>query len=114
MNKKSYPQEYVNYLDKSLKAWKSIATKWPRPLAGWIKPIRSALCMTKKQFSERMGVHLSRVSKIEKAEIDDSITVKSMRRAAEALNCEFVYAIVPRSTLTLKELIKIQEKRNGK
>jgi predicted DNA-binding mobile mystery protein A len=35
----------------------------------------------------------------ESAELDESITMKHLRRAAEGMGCELVYAIVPRTSL---------------
>jgi predicted DNA-binding mobile mystery protein A len=46
-----------------------------------------------------MGVAPSRVSTIEKAEITGATTIKTMREIAEAMNCTFVYAIVPTNSL---------------
>jgi predicted DNA-binding mobile mystery protein A len=69
------------------------------PPSGWIKAIREALGMTTRQLAARMGVARSRVTAIEKAEVTGSTTIKTLREAAEAMNCTFVYAIVPTTTL---------------
>ena len=69
------------------------------PPSGWIKAIREALGMTTRQLAARMGAARSRVTAIEKAEVNGSTTIKTLREAAEAMNCTFVYAIVPTSTL---------------
>jgi predicted DNA-binding mobile mystery protein A len=76
------------------------------PPSGWIKAIRQALGMTVAQFARRMGVVQSRASTIEKAEMAGAITIKTMREAAEAMGCTFVYAVVP--TATLDELVRQQ------
>jgi len=69
------------------------------PSRGWTKAIREALGMTTRQLAERMGVAPSRVSTIEKAETTGAITVRTLRAAAAALDCELVYAFVPRKPL---------------
>jgi predicted DNA-binding mobile mystery protein A len=69
------------------------------PSRGWTKAIREALGMTSRQLAERMGVAPSRVAAIEKAETTGAITMRTLREAAEALDCEFVYAFVPRKPL---------------
>lgn len=69
------------------------------PPNGWIKAIREALGMTTRQLAARMGAAPSRVTTIEKAEVTGSTTIKTLREAAEAMNCTLVYAIVPTSTL---------------
>lgn len=70
-----------------------------RPGYGWIRPIREALGMTTGQFAKRLGVSQPRVAALEKAEADGVVTLKSLRQAAEALDCNFVYALVPKKPL---------------
>jgi predicted DNA-binding mobile mystery protein A len=69
------------------------------PPSGWIKAIREALGMTAEQLARRMGVVQSRVSTLEKAERSGAPSIKSLRQAAEAMNCTLVYAFVPTTTL---------------
>lgn len=66
-----------------------------RPARGWIKAIREAIGMTTAQLGKRLGVSQPRVFAIEKAEASGSITLESLDRAARALDCRLVYAIVP-------------------
>ena len=70
-----------------------------RPGRGWIRAIREAIGMTTGQFARRLGVSQPRVAALEKAEADGVVTLKSLRQAAEALDCDFVYALVPRKPL---------------
>jgi predicted DNA-binding mobile mystery protein A len=69
------------------------------PPSGWIKAIRQALGMTAAQLARRMGVVQSRVSALEKAEMHGTPSLKTLRQAAEAMDCVLVYAIVPRTSL---------------
>ncbi len=69
------------------------------PAAGWIKAIRQAVGMTTAQLGRRMGVSQPRIVEIEQAEADRSLTLKSLERAAEALGCRLVYALVPTEPL---------------
>lgn len=69
------------------------------PPSGWVKAIREALGLTTRQLATRMGVAPSRVSTIEKAETTGATTIKTMREIAEAMNCTFVYALVPMNSL---------------
>jgi transcriptional regulator with XRE-family HTH domain len=50
-----------------------------------------------KQLAARMGVSPARVSVMERDEQRGAVTLKMMQKAAEALGCEFVYALVPKS-----------------
>jgi predicted DNA-binding mobile mystery protein A len=85
-------------LDKRLSLL-SDADSLTRPPYGWIKAIREALGMTTAQLGKRLGVSQPRVVKIEKAEKDGAITLDSLERAAQALDCRLVYALVPRKPL---------------
>jgi len=70
-----------------------------RPPRGWIKAIREALGMTTAQLGKRLGVSQPRVIGIEKAEVSGSIKLESLERAARALDCRLVYALVPKKPL---------------
>lgn len=65
------------------------------PPKGWIKAIRESLGMTARQLAARMGVAPSRIPPIEKAEITGATTLRTLRQAAAAMNCAFVYAFMP-------------------
>jgi predicted DNA-binding mobile mystery protein A len=85
-------------LDKRLNLLKDSYTI-TRPPRGWIKAIREALGMTTAQLARRIGVSQPRVIAIEKAEKNASITLNSLERAARALDCQVVYALIPRKPL---------------
>ena len=70
-----------------------------RPSRGWVKAIREALGMTTAQLAKRLGVSQPRVVGIEQAEAKGAITLDSLERAAHALDCRLVYALVPRQPL---------------
>lgn len=60
--------------------------------------------MTTGQFAKRLGVTQPRVAVLERAEANDAVTLKSLRQAAEALDCVLVYSLVPRKSL--EDLVK--------
>ncbi len=72
-----------------------------RPPRGWIKAIREALGMTTTQFGKRLGVSQSTALGFEKSEVSKGITLETLERAARALNCRLVYALVPSKPLEL-------------
>jgi predicted DNA-binding mobile mystery protein A len=51
--------------------------------------------MTARQLALRMSVAPSRIPTIEKAELTGATTLRTMRQVAAALDCAFVYALVP-------------------
>lgn len=66
------------------------------PKEGWIRTLRTALGMSSPQLATRLGVSKSQASQMERMEMEDRITLKQLRRVAETLNSDLVYALVPR------------------
>ena len=85
-------------LDAGLTRWRS-AELPVRPPSGWIKAIREALGMPAAHLAKRLGLVPSTVLRLETSEADDTITLSSLRRVAEALGCELQYALVPKQTI---------------
>ena len=69
------------------------------PPKGWARAIRDALGMSGVQLAARLGVRPQTVEAIEKSEAGGTIQLNTLRRAAEALDCTLVYALVPRTSL---------------
>ena len=69
------------------------------PSRGWIRAIRDALGMTGKQLASRLGIAQQAVARIEKGELAGSVTIGTLRRIAEGLDCVFVYGFLPRTSL---------------
>ena len=57
------------------------------PKGGWIRAIRDALGMSSRQLASRLGVSQSRVTPLERAEAHGGATLKTLKEAAEALDC---------------------------
>jgi predicted DNA-binding mobile mystery protein A len=56
--------------------------------------------MTTRQLAERMQISQPTLVRLEKSEAASTITLKSLERAAQALGCRVVYALVPIKPLT--------------
>ena len=69
------------------------------PRRGWIKSIREALGMSAADLGERMGITRQSVLTLEESESDGRAGMDSLKRAAEAMDCSFVYAFLPNSSL---------------
>lgn len=66
------------------------------PASGWIKSLRTLLGMSSSSLAHKLGIAHSGLLKLEKGELSGSITLGSLRRVADAMNADVVYAIVPR------------------
>lgn len=86
------------HLDDRLSGLRS-PNKMTRPPKGWLRAIRDALGMTTRQLARRADVSQSTVTSWEQSESRETITLGKLREAAEALNCELIYALVPRKPL---------------
>ena len=85
----------IRALDKKTSDLKSAKNIVSQPSA-WIKTVREAIGMTVSQLAARLGVTQPRITKMESNE--DNLKLSTMKKAAEAMNCEFVYYFKPRTT----------------
>jgi predicted DNA-binding mobile mystery protein A len=88
----------LRQIDQSLQQWRD-ADLSPRPAAGWSQAIRDALGVSATALGRRLGMTGNGVRKLEAAEAQQVITLASLRKLANALDCELVYAMVPRKPL---------------
>jgi len=77
-----------------------------RPAAGWVRALRDALGMTAQDLAARMGVSRVAVNKLEASERAGTVQLDTLARAADALGCDLVYALVPR--VPLEEQVRRQ------
>ena len=82
-----------------------------RPNNGWIRAVRDALGMSGTELAARMGVSQQVVSEIELSEQRTTARLNTLERAAAAMDCELVYALVPRTTL--EESVRAQARRKA-
>jgi predicted DNA-binding mobile mystery protein A len=75
------------------------AERFRAPPKGWVRAIRDALGMTGVQFAKRLCISPQSVEALEKSEASRAIKLDTLRRAAEALDCTLVYALVPNDSL---------------
>src|SRR6218665_3654773 len=66
------------------------------PPRGWLKLIREGLGRTERQQAQRLGISGPTLHKSEQSEADDRITLGQLRKLADGLDCELVYALGPR------------------
>ncbi|HEY4404833.1 MAG TPA: mobile mystery protein A [Xanthobacteraceae bacterium] len=101
-------KDAIRHLDKRFAALRPLA-KGTRPPKGWLRAVRDALGMTTAQFARRLGVSQPRIIELEKSEVTGGVTLHTLQRAAEALGCRLVYALVPERPLaeTVRDRAKL-------
>ncbi|WP_213807095.1 mobile mystery protein A [Granulicella sp. dw_53] len=104
----------LKQLDRSLEPYQAARTA-PRPSKGWIRSIRQALGVSSGELGRRLGTSRQLPLQLEKGEAEGRITLKSLRAVANALDCDLVYALVPRAG-SMQDLIenraRVEAKKN--
>lgn len=81
-----------------------------RPKEGWVRTLRKALGMSGPQLAKRLGMSKSQASQMERMEVEDRITLKQLRRVADSLDCDLMYALVPRKPVEIMLRDRAREK----
>jgi predicted DNA-binding mobile mystery protein A len=92
--KENFRQLRAQQIDRMVQPLRAL--KLPRPQKGWIRAFREATGVSYTEFGQRLQASRTLAAQQEKAEVDDRITLKSLRACASALDCDLVYAFVPR------------------
>jgi predicted DNA-binding mobile mystery protein A len=98
----------IRQLDDALRPAQSLRNR-PAPEDGWLRTIRQALGMSIRQLGKRAGLSTNAVVSIERNEAKGSVRLESLRRMAQAMDCDLVYAVVPRDSL--EEILRRQALR---
>lgn len=105
--KQAAKRQYRAIVDEAAKALQTV----PAAPEGWLATMRKALDMSGAQLARRAGVSRAAVNACERKEPDGAITIRKMSELAEAMDCEFIYAVVPRSTVD--EIVQAQALRKA-
>ncbi len=73
---------------------------------GWVYFTRRTLNMTLEKLAERVGVSKTTVAQAERREVEGKLTMETLKKMAAAMNCDFVYAFVPKESL--KDILEKQ------
>ena len=84
----------------------------PMPPKGWLRAVRDALGMNGRQFAARLGVSPVRITRLESDEVAGALSLNTLRKAADALDCVLVYGLVPKTSL--EDTVKGQAMRKAK
>jgi predicted DNA-binding mobile mystery protein A len=91
-------------LDRKLASLRNVQAV-AAPDRGWIHVIRVALGMSLRQLALRLGVTRQSVKAMEEREAEGSISLNSLRDAADALGMQLVYVLIPRDA-SLERIIE--------
>ena len=83
--------------DKELAPIKALNITTPPP--GWIRAIRTALRMSQAELAALLSINQKSLHALEASEAKKTIRLDSLEKVADALDCDLVYALVPRDSL---------------
>lgn len=82
-----------------------VASHDPVPPMGWLATVRKALGISGQAAMKRAQISKAELYRIEKAERDGSLTLKTLRSMAHALGCELHYAVLPQHGMTVEQAV---------
>lgn len=85
----------IEQLDQKLGVFNS-AKNVTVPEKGWLSAIRNSLNMTLAQLGKKLNITRQGAKGIETSEANGSITINSLKDAANAMGFDLVYALVPK------------------
>ncbi|AWI09633.1 putative DNA-binding mobile mystery protein A [Ereboglobus sp. PH5-10] len=83
-------------LDEEIEAKHDLRGKINAPAKGWLRAVREALGLSQRDIAARMRIRQQPYASMEKREADGTVSLSTLRRAADALDCELVYFLVPK------------------
>jgi predicted DNA-binding mobile mystery protein A len=83
------------------------------PERGWIHTIRTTLNMTMAQLGTKLNITRQGVKKIEESEANGTITIKTLKEVAAAMDMKLVYSMVPNDG-SIDEMIQVKAEKLAK
>ncbi|MBI1287753.1 MAG: mobile mystery protein A [Flavobacteriales bacterium] len=94
----------LEQLERKIEPFRS-ARNIPAPEKGWLQAVRTALNMTLEQLGNRLGTSKQSAKAIEMREASGAISLKNLREAANAMDMQLVYGLVPKEG-TVDQLVE--------
>ena len=86
-------------LDRRLGALRGSIPLLRTPRGGWIRLLRTTLGMRQEDLAARLKVSAQAVGALERREAEESVTLASLRQAADALDADLYYVLLPRKPI---------------
>ncbi len=86
---------YRRQVSEKLEILRQYRDKMPMYTGRWIKVVRQALGMTQAQLARRLGIQPQSLHNLEKNELNQSISIGSLKKVANALHCQIYIVFIP-------------------
>lgn len=87
---------FLNHIQKRSKEIRPLLSV---PQKGWIRQMREALGLTLEKLGDLCGLSIPTIAQAERREVEGNLTIETLRKTAEAMNCEFIYMFAPKSDM---------------
>src|SRR5262245_34330533 len=94
----------IRQLDKKMQGLHSLQDIIS-PKEGWVSLLRKTLKSSQRQWGEKLSITAQSFSEIEAREKEGTITLKTLRDTADALDMKLVYGFIPKDG-TLEKMIE--------
>ena len=85
-------------LDQRLPALITAGQNAKQPAGGWLRAIRQSLGLAQAAVAKNANITQQAYAQFERGEVNGTISLSNLQRAAEAMDCTLVYFVVPKST----------------
>ncbi|RKX36148.1 MAG: transcriptional regulator [Verrucomicrobia bacterium] len=108
-------QILLRHLDRHVSELNELRRLVSRPARGWLRAVREALGLSQNAVASKLSLTRGAWTKMENTEAREGISLATLRRAADALDCELVYFLVPRELVaeTFTDLAKANDPAMG-
>ncbi|MBT3984303.1 MAG: mobile mystery protein A [Bacteriovoracaceae bacterium] len=77
---------------------------------GWIQYIRKAMGLTIEELAKLTGLSARTVAQAQSREVEGKITLSTLKKMADAMECDLVYSLIPKKSVTETIKNKAREK----
>lgn len=84
-------------LDKQLPTLTAAQKSASKPAGGWLRAVRQALGLAQATVAKKSGITQQAYAQFERGEVSGTLSIGNLQRAAEAMDCDLVYYLMPRA-----------------
>lgn len=95
----NFNETILNQIDRRVETVRSLKEK-AFVREGWIKYMRNALGLTQTKLAKLVNLNSANIVQAEKREIEGNVSIATLKKMAQAMECEFVYAFVPNKKIS--------------
>lgn len=88
----------LNQVNRRLEALRDVKDK-ALVRNGWINYMRTALGLTLSELGSLVSLSTASVAQAERREADGQVSLSTLKKMAEAMDCELIYAFVPKKDI---------------